>query len=355
MVQSHVVRLPAPSPEQRRVAAGQYERANQVLATGNFDYGIQLLLTCCKLDPGNFIYRQALRQAQKKKYRNNLRGSSLAILTVWPARLKLRAAASSNDPAAVLELAEYVLIRNPWDLPAQVAMADAFTALELVDQAIWTLEQCRQKHDKNLAVIRMLARLYEKPRQLHAGDQVLGDGAPGRPARPRSLQQGQGHRRQRDHRPRRLRSGRDGQPAQPPARKKEAQEEPPTATHALDETASVPPLGNDKLTREVAPHYARIKADPTSANAYLSLAAVYRRAGELDRAREVLHQGLAPDGERHQSGPGVGRRRHRALSPRPGPDGRTAADPRRRRVTPHPRPTQKGSEHPRVGAVQQES
>ena len=44
--------LPPPTAEQRRAAAGQFERANQVVATGNFDYGIGLLLTCCKLDPG---------------------------------------------------------------------------------------------------------------------------------------------------------------------------------------------------------------------------------------------------------------------------------------------------------------
>ena len=70
--------LPSPSGEHRRVAAGQFERANQVIATGNYDYGIQLLITCCKLDPANLIYRQALRKTEKKKFNNNLRGSRLA-------------------------------------------------------------------------------------------------------------------------------------------------------------------------------------------------------------------------------------------------------------------------------------
>src|SRR5579864_8243165 len=73
--------LPPPSPEHRRVAAGQFERANQVLASGNHDYAIQLLLTCCKLDPANLVYRQALRRTEKIKFKNNLRGSRLAFLT----------------------------------------------------------------------------------------------------------------------------------------------------------------------------------------------------------------------------------------------------------------------------------
>src|SRR5579864_8248553 len=82
--------LPRLSHEQRRVAAGQFERANQVITTGNHDYGIQLLLTCCKLDPGSLIYRQKLRQTEKAKFQNNLRGSALAFLTTIPAKMKLR-------------------------------------------------------------------------------------------------------------------------------------------------------------------------------------------------------------------------------------------------------------------------
>ncbi len=80
------------NPEHRRVAAGQFERANQVVATGHYDYGIRLLLSCCKLDPGNLLYRQALRRTEKAKYRNNLRGSLFAWLTTWPIRARLKAA-----------------------------------------------------------------------------------------------------------------------------------------------------------------------------------------------------------------------------------------------------------------------
>ena len=63
MAQIPPVTLPPPSPEQRRAAAGQFERAKQVLVSENYDYAIQLLMTCCKLDPANLTYRQTLRQA----------------------------------------------------------------------------------------------------------------------------------------------------------------------------------------------------------------------------------------------------------------------------------------------------
>ena len=50
--------------EQRRAAAGQFEQANQVMRKGDYNYGIQLLLTCCQINPGNTVYRQTLRQAR---------------------------------------------------------------------------------------------------------------------------------------------------------------------------------------------------------------------------------------------------------------------------------------------------
>src|SRR5947209_16510503 len=98
MANANPTSLPAPSPEHRRVAAGQFEHANQVIATRkNYDYGIHLLLKCCQLDPANLIYRQALRRTQRAKYKNNLRGSRLAWLTTWPLKARLKAARRTQD------------------------------------------------------------------------------------------------------------------------------------------------------------------------------------------------------------------------------------------------------------------
>ena len=158
----HAAFVPTPTPEHRRIAVGQFERANQVIATGNYDYAIQLLLTCCKMDPANLIYRQTLRRTEKIKYRNNLRGSRLAFLTTSTSRTKLKAAKASRDYLKVLECGEKVLLRNPWDIGAQMDMAEAADALGLLDVAVWTLEQARQKNPEDATVNRALARLYEK-------------------------------------------------------------------------------------------------------------------------------------------------------------------------------------------------
>src|SRR5215469_1922293 len=162
MSNANVPNLPPINAEHRRVAVGKFERANQVVATGNFDYGIHLLFDCCKIDPSNLIYRQTLRRTEKAKYRNNLRGSMFARLTSWPIRARMKAAMRARDYLKVLEHGERILTKNPWDVGAQMDMADAADVLGLLDLAIWNLEQARQKQAGNAQLNRMLARLYEK-------------------------------------------------------------------------------------------------------------------------------------------------------------------------------------------------
>src|SRR5262245_21785274 len=154
--------LPSPSAEHRRIAAGQFERANQVISKGDFDYGIQLLLSCCKLDPANLIYRQALRQTEKAKYKNNMRGSGFAFLTNTAAKRRTKAALRSGEYLKALEHGEEVLARNPWDVGVQMLMAEAAEALGLLDLAAWSLEQARQKDPQDINVNRALAGVYEK-------------------------------------------------------------------------------------------------------------------------------------------------------------------------------------------------
>src|SRR5207247_2524334 len=62
----------------------------------------------------------------------------------------------------VLEYGEQVLAYNPWDTSAQLAMAQAFESLGLLDLAVWTLDQARQKNAMHTKVNRALAILYEK-------------------------------------------------------------------------------------------------------------------------------------------------------------------------------------------------
>jgi tetratricopeptide (TPR) repeat protein len=290
--------LPQPSPEHRKVAVGQFERAQQVTAKGDFDYGIQLLLNCCKLDPANLTYRRYLRQVEKTKYKNNLRGSALALLSTSPAKAKIKATKRSRDYLKVLEYGEEVLTKNPWDTGTQMDMAEAADALGLLDVAAWILEQARQKNPKDATVNRALARLYEKRGNFNLAIMLW---EMVREVAPTDVEA--------QHKAKDLAACDTiargqyeqvvaGQPPAPRPGSDPGVKLPAVAGPGDPATTKADPADRvrDRLVREVEPLRARIVADPTNPNTYLHLANLYRRADQFDQARAVLQEGLGPTG-----------------------------------------------------------
>jgi tetratricopeptide (TPR) repeat protein len=327
MPDNEVMKVLQPNPEHRRIAAGQYERANQVIATHNYDYGIRLLLSCCKLEPANLIYRQALRRTEKTKYNNNMRGSWLAWLTTSGTRAKLKSAKRSRDYLKVLERAEQVLARNPWDIGVQMDMAEAADKLGLLDLAIWTLEQARQKNPRDVTLNRALARLYEKrgnytqaialwemirkavptdneaqgkAKDLAASETIArggyqdavreGSSATHRLAGSGSATHGVANA--------------SASPESSGYRVSATKDSSPTTTGGGPPAPPRDPaqVGSERIAGEVAKLRARLEADPTNPNIYLQLANVYRRAGQIDPARELLQTGLGPTGNNFELG-----------------------------------------------------
>jgi tetratricopeptide (TPR) repeat protein len=146
----------------RRAALGQFERANQVIALRGYDYGVHLLLSCCRLDPANLIYRQFLRRLEKAMFQNKLRSNRLSWLTMLPAKFLFHAAWKSSRYLKVIEYGERILVRDPWDVGTQMIMAEAAVRLGLPNLAMWILEQAWQRDSHTPALNRALSRLYEK-------------------------------------------------------------------------------------------------------------------------------------------------------------------------------------------------
>jgi tetratricopeptide (TPR) repeat protein len=154
--------LISPNPEQRHNAAVQFDRANQLLAMGQADAALALLLPCCRADPTNLIYRQRLRHAQRARLGHRPNTSRFAGLLTWLPRRRLRAAHQAGDSAKVLDLAEEVCCLDPWNVEAHALMADIFAAAGSTDAAVWCLEQAHETAPDNLALAEQLARLYEE-------------------------------------------------------------------------------------------------------------------------------------------------------------------------------------------------
>lgn len=287
-------RPPEPNAEHRRIAAERFERANQVIATGNYDYGIQLLLTCTKLEPGNLTFRQALRRTQKAKFKNNMRGSRFAVISTSTHKARIKAAKRTHDYLKVLEQGEEVLTRNPWDLGAQMDMAEAADALGWLDMAVWILEQARQRDGQDADLNRALARLYEKRGNF---SQAIALWEIVRRAVPDDVEAQ--HKGMDLAASETITRGQYERGARRKPTTSAAEEETEDIVRDVEGGTEITPL-NDRVAREAAPLLAKIAANPTDPLSYLQLAAVYVRAGRYDEARDVLTNGLGATGQHFQ-------------------------------------------------------
>ncbi|MDB5309264.1 MAG: Tetratricopeptide repeat protein [Gemmataceae bacterium] len=276
--------LPTPTAEQKRIALDSFNRAKEAIPSGNLDYAIALLLTCCRLDPANFHYRQTLRKTQKDKYGSNLRGSRFAFFSTPRWKAKVKAAKRGRDYLRVLETAEQVLYRNPWDLGTQMDMAEAFDALGLGDLAVFSLDQARQKYPKDATLNRALARLFEKRGDYQKAIVLWQLVKEKNPADVEAA-----------HKAKDLAASETIQKGQYEEAASGTKESP-----VLSRIESRAVGQQDKLARDVDPVRKRIEADPTEPSLYIQLANVYRKHGQDDRARAALQQGLGPTGNAFQ-------------------------------------------------------
>ena len=146
--------------DQRSNAAAQYSRATEVISKGaDVSYAIQLLLTCCTLDPHNLLYRKMLRETIRDKVAGK-RASWFSSLTRLPSRGRLKSALRAGEYRKVIEDGEELLSRHPGDVRTQIYMAEAAQELKLDDLATWILEQARVNDSGNLEILRALGTHY---------------------------------------------------------------------------------------------------------------------------------------------------------------------------------------------------
>jgi tetratricopeptide (TPR) repeat protein len=168
----------APNPatvEQRQVAQGIFQRAAQVIADGNYEYGTQLLVDCCQRDPTNLLYRHALRQAYPHLAAMQ-RGGFRSWCKLQTLKFRLYMARNRGEHLQVLHWGEELLRRQPDNHQVQLDMAEAAEHVGFFNLAVWILEQVK-KDNYLVRAHRALALLYEKqgdyPRAISFWDQVI--------------------------------------------------------------------------------------------------------------------------------------------------------------------------------------
>ena len=151
----------APSRDGQHIASSQFDHATNAVKTGNFDYGLMLLLNCCRLEPANIIYHQALRNAQFA--RNAAPGARpwRSLPTRWLLKLGLKLAVQLRQPLRVLALGRQLLTCDPEDLDTQLDMAKAACDAGFFNFALCLLETAQSANTEHGGATRALAELLE--------------------------------------------------------------------------------------------------------------------------------------------------------------------------------------------------
>ena len=102
-----------------------FEYARRQAEQENYDYAAVLFEQCVAGDPSNVTYVESFLENLKKKYGDNKRGSSLALMLGRRGREAVREALEREQWEGVIRNGLTVLALNPWAIPALRATATA--------------------------------------------------------------------------------------------------------------------------------------------------------------------------------------------------------------------------------------
>jgi len=109
----------------RRRLQQAFEHARKIMGQDEYDftYAGDLLSQCVNGEPGNVPYMEAFLANLHKKYNNNRKGVSFAMLSTAPAKSGVKKALGQKDWPAMVKHCVEVFKLNPWDTTALAAMA----------------------------------------------------------------------------------------------------------------------------------------------------------------------------------------------------------------------------------------
>jgi tetratricopeptide (TPR) repeat protein len=148
--------------DKKKIAADCWKKGSEALAKENWDYSIKMFTMAAELIPDNLLYRQTLRGAEKKKYKNNKTGARMAKVKVLGIRARIKKSRAQKDWAAVAKTAEDGLQLNPWDGSCNADLGNACMQLGFPEVAAFSYELAVEAEPNNKDYLRSLAALYEE-------------------------------------------------------------------------------------------------------------------------------------------------------------------------------------------------
>lgn len=153
--------LPEEEQRKRKIAIDCYKKGNEALSKQNFEYAIEMYGKSVMLVPDNLLYRQVLRGAECKKYRDNKTGARMAFISVAGVRAKSKKLRMQKNWRDLLQSAEDGLAINPWDAGFNADLGEGAVHLGYQEVAVFAYERAVESDPKNKDYLRALALAYE--------------------------------------------------------------------------------------------------------------------------------------------------------------------------------------------------
>ena len=166
------------SPEEqrkRKLASDCLKRATEALAKQNWDYAVEMFATAVKMVPDNLMYRQSLRGSERKKYKDNKSGASMAFLKLSSVRSKIKKARGAKNWVELDQAAEEGLAINPWDGQFNADLGDAALERGFLEIATFAYESATgpDASPENKDFLIKLAEIYELRKNFTAAISTL--------------------------------------------------------------------------------------------------------------------------------------------------------------------------------------
>lgn len=146
------------TPAKRNRLQQCYEHGRANLASGNYDYAVEMFTNSLTGDPGNVVYAQSFLDTLYKKYNNNKKGSGLAGIKGTTLRRSLKKARERKDWDNVVKSALELLRLNPWDTQVLIAMAAVCEAAKSDECQLFFLKAALDTNPKDAEVNRLAAQ-----------------------------------------------------------------------------------------------------------------------------------------------------------------------------------------------------
>ena len=150
------------SVDKNKMAADCWRKANEAMQAEQFDYAIDMLFRAMLLVPDNLVYRQTLRGAERKLYKDNGSGAKMASMKLMKPKSKIKKARFSKDWKVIDQAAEEGLKINPWDASMNASMGEACAELGYSEVAVFGYEMALRAEPENKEYNRNYALLQEE-------------------------------------------------------------------------------------------------------------------------------------------------------------------------------------------------